>query len=79
MKKILDWLLKSFMWLYEIFLYFLIFPISLGIIIVLLIPLINSLANYLLDHIYLYICISIIMGLFLKKWRNKSITKNYNN
>jgi|GEM_PF-5798117 len=67
MKKTLDWLLEAFMWLYMIFLYSLALPLLLGASVIFVTPL----ANWLLDHIFIYVPVSVIVGFCLKKWRDK--------
>lgn len=66
MKKILDWLLKAFIWVYEIFLYSLALPLFLGII-------------WMFGGVYIWfmnfswaikIPVCIVVGICLKTWRN---------
>lgn len=68
MNKKVDYFLNVFILLYEIILYSLAFPLFLGIV---------SLLTGLYGHLYLFIMISIIVGVCLKVWRDeKSSPKN---
>ena len=65
-KRILDWLLEAFMWVYEIFLYSLILPLALGVIVLFLTPV----ANWFIDHWFIYIPVSVAVGFFIRNWLN---------
>lgn len=67
-KKVLNRLLKAFMWAYEIFLYSLALPLVLGIT-VLFAPLANQLSDFFFKHMFIYILASVIVGLLIRKWR----------
>lgn len=78
MNKLLDWLLKVFMRVFEIFLYSLILPFVLFIAL-LLGEVANRINNLLIpDYPYIYFGISIAVGVCLKIWRDEiSTSDNY--
>lgn len=74
MQKVFDQLLELFGWIYEIFLYSLVFPLLLSLSIALLTPLV-TIQEWLLDQVLIYVPICIISGFLLKNWRNKDQNK----
>lgn len=73
MKKKLDWLLEAFLWLYGVFMYSLALPLFLGVSVVFIAPL----TYWLLDHVLVYVLVSVIVGLYLKKWHGRSHAKEF--
>ncbi len=71
-KKILDWLLEAFIVLYDIFLYSLILPLTLGAILIFIVPI----ANWLSDLFWMIkFPIFIAVGISLKYLRNNYLQK----
>jgi hypothetical protein len=73
MKKFLDLLLELFMGLYGIFLYSLILPLGLGMVIVFIYPFATWLQRSIFDLGYLMYPFFIAVGMGLKYWRTKKI------
>lgn len=67
MKKLLDWLLEAFMLVYEIFLYSLILPLTIGVIVLFIAPLANWFTE--LPGFALYF-IAAGVGISIKVWRH---------
>jgi len=64
--KILNWLLKIFIQIYEIFLYSLLFPLTLGIIWIL-----GGVYDWFMDFsLIVKIPVCIVVGICLKIWRD---------
>jgi len=67
MKKILNWLLEAFMWVYEIFLYSLLLPLIFGVILIFVVPVANWFINLGFIQWFVYIAV----GICLKFLRDK--------
>ncbi len=74
-KKVFDCLINIFAHIYIIFIYSLIFPLTIGFLIFIFFPIIMKFNNWFIGfHWYIQWSIYVIMGFCIKKWGRKWLT-----